>query len=424
MAAVGRPPFDADATAFLLLRLENRTDHELQYCTHEFSTGDMVHFDGSPVGPGQSKYWSCASSRWLQGNVGCAVYSLPKLSTEIMLMWNFAYSGTREDRCGIRIGALGKFSSKDRLSLVCMFDDSAAHSSDIQTVVFGDMVAGCSFGRDPALFFIAPTILSRCRELETEPHPVHYERSVRSFMVCELENQGGHWLRLIRTPFLTGQCRSAVPIIVPSGATVRWSCGQAAHMAAVGRGNVGCAIFSVEGAAAEKDGSQFSNYFNSEDPAPGDLVGIEVMLMWHSPSVGQDRIGCRMGLAGSFSKLDLPALQLHINNGDHMEATVELRRPRQQWALCPGYAARLRRAKRLRLVRLHRVARIRGHEVVRFVALRRSGGRRRGCGLHGVDGGHCRHRGAAPCGFRRRGRLGRRAGLGLGLGLGHLERLP
>jgi hypothetical protein len=42
------------------------------------------------------------------------------------------------------------------------------------------------------------------------------------------------------------------------------------------------------------------NYYSSQDPVQGPAAGLELMVMWNSPTVGQDGIGCRLGPAGSF----------------------------------------------------------------------------------------------------------------------------
>eukprot|EP01052_Picozoa_sp_SAG31_P010894 SAG31_NODE_606_length_13607_cov_17.509846_3_plen_479_part_00 len=330
MATAQQPTlsYDASSTAFLLVRVENYTEHDMQYCTHEFSSGDFKYFDGSPPGPGQAKYWSCASNRWLQGNVGCVVCSLPAAEVEVMLMWNFAYGGTREDRIGVRIGQLGKFSKMDRISLVDKFDDSAVHSSDMQIAVHDGMVAGCSFGRDPAIFFIASTTLSLCRPITAAPHQVNFDPSVRSFLVCELENETSAWLRLVQASFFAGQCRSAAPMLVREGSVVRWSCGSATHLSAVGRGNVGCLIFSIEDADASSAETYVCDYLGSASPdAPRQTskAGTEIMLMWFAPSVGQDAIGCRIGVGGAFSQLKPPDLQKILNGKHHFSTAAQTR---------------------------------------------------------------------------------------------------
>jgi hypothetical protein len=149
----------------------------------------MVEFEASPVPPGGVKHWSCASKRWLQGNIGCVILGVGAAGAahaEALLMWNFPYSG--EDRVGVRLGAPGQFTKMSSVSLTGLFGDALAHSADTQAVALGDVVAGSSFGRDPAIFVVAPAAVPAAT-LAVAPPSAPFDAKARCFVGIELANR-------------------------------------------------------------------------------------------------------------------------------------------------------------------------------------------------------------------------------------------
>ena len=86
-------------------------------------------------------------------------------------------------------------------------------------------------------------------------------------------------------------------------------------MSAIGRGNVGAAIFET-----------FHVTDDADAPEPAELV-----VMWHLPTVGEPQVGCRIGSAGSFSSMDAEAQCAMIDDVNHHST-----RPQQRSLL--GYA--------------------------------------------------------------------------------------
>ncbi len=319
---MSRPPMAmpefSSASAFLVARLENHcAGRELTYLTHAFATGDMEEFDASPVTPGGVTHWSCAAKRWLQGNVGCVVYGIRRegppasfaatasstegqaedaasIDAELLCVWGFPYSG--EDRVGVHLGAPGAFSSLTPVTLTTKYGHPDTQTPNFARSSHGTVAATACFGRHPAIFSV---FLTDSKDLELLSPVLKLPRaqlipSFSSFVLCELSNHlPAAALRLRAMPFVGGQCHSAAPSFVSVGDTVTWSATASSNIAAKARGNVGATIY--ETASYADDGVIMSP--------------IEIMIMWHVPLVGSEpQVGCRVGVAGSFSSMDTDAL--------------------------------------------------------------------------------------------------------------------
>ena len=294
------PAFAADASAFLVARLENRcVGRELSYLTHAFATGDMDEFDAAPVASGGVTHWSCGAKRWLQGNVGCVVYGIsgagaaaaaqeggtaaaadgggapPADAAELLCVWSFPYSG--EDRIGVHLGPPGAFSSLTPVTLTTKYGAPELQTPSFSMAVLGEHAATASFGRHPAIFSVS-TADAALSSLALPRAPLAPKASC--FVLCELSNQlPNAALRLRASPFAAGQCQSAVPPFVGAGEVVCWAASTSANMAAIGRGNIGAAVY--ETVSSTSDGIIISP--------------MELVVMWHLPYVGDPKVGCRIG---------------------------------------------------------------------------------------------------------------------------------
>ena len=320
-AAPSEMPAFADTSAFLVARLENRTERELTYLSHEFVTGEMASLDAAPLAPGTATHWSCGAKRWLQGNVGCAIFGLlgpapaegdATVETEVLCTWSFPYSG--EDRAGIQIGPKGAFTELTPVTLTTRFAGTPGMLTPaFATASHGDVIATVCFGRHPAIFSVS-TAKGDQSSLSLPRAP--YLAKPTNFVLCELANTLPRTaLRLRGTPFVAGQCQSAVPPCVGPGEVVCWGAASSSHMSAIGRGNVGAAIFET-----------FHVTDDADAPEPAELV-----VMWHLPTVGEPQVGCRIGSAGSFSSMDAEAQRAMIDDVNHHST-----RPQQRSLL--GYA--------------------------------------------------------------------------------------
>ena len=126
---MAKPQYE-NKTAFLVARLENYTDRSIHFLTSEFSCGGMDVFGAEPLAPASAKHWTCAPQRWLQGNIGCAVFgvgnpgvhtvaaavdeAVQDICAEVCVLWHFPYVGS-QDRVGIQIGPPGTFSRKTQI---------------------------------------------------------------------------------------------------------------------------------------------------------------------------------------------------------------------------------------------------------------------------------------------------------------------
>jgi hypothetical protein len=314
-------PEFSSASAFLVARLENHcAGRELTYMTHAFATGDMEEFDASPIAPGSATHWSCAAKRWLQGNVGCVVYGIPgpsstateepaAVAAELCCVWGFPYSG--EDRVGVHLGAPGAFSNLTPVTLATKFGDPEQQTPGFATVSLGGITAAVSFGRHPAIFSVTASGSSSVVSAALAPPRAQLMPKLSSFVLCELSNQlPNASLRLRAMPFVGGQCHSAAPPFIAAGSVVTWAATTSSNLAAKARGNIGAAVYETVS-------------FTDEGVV---ISPMELVVMWHVPLMGgEPQVGCRVGVAGSFSSMEDVAMLAMIGDVNYHSSSPQQR---------------------------------------------------------------------------------------------------